>query len=228
MRRGRRSCTVTAASPIISLVDSRFAFPIPTGIPSAIAGPLLCGGITVYSGLRYAGMSSGQEIGVIGIGGLGHLAVQFAAKLGNRVTVFTTSPDKAEFAAALGAHEAVILEPGGKFPAPTRRLNVILDTVPHSLDWEGCLNHLDSDGVLSVVGVPEEPLSIPVLAFQEKRRRIMGSSVGGRATMHEMLALADQYKIAPVVETFPFSHANEALDKVRANTVRYRAVLTAG
>ena len=80
-------------------VDSHFAFPIPDGLPSEAAGPLLCGGITVYSGLRHAGMTGGQEIGVIGIGGLGHLAVQFAAKLGNRVTVFTSSPDKAEFAA---------------------------------------------------------------------------------------------------------------------------------
>ena len=209
-------------------VDSRFAFPIPGGISTEVAGPLLCGGLTVYSGLRSAGMGSGQEIGIIGLGGLGHLAVQFAAKLGNRVTVFTTSPDKAEFAARLGAHESVILEPGGKFPAPTRRLNIILDTVPHTLDWEGCLSHLDSDGVLSVVGVPEEPLSIPVLAFQDKRRRIMGSSVGSRADMYEMLALAESYGIAPLVETFPLSRANEALDKVRANTVRYRAVLTVG
>ena len=123
------------------LVDSRFAFPIPEGISSDVAGPLLCGGVTVYSGLRHAGMGSGQEIGVVGLGGLGHLAVQFAAKLGNRVTAFTTSPDKAEFAASLGASDAVVLEPGGAFPTPTRTLDIILDTVPHTLDWEGCLRH---------------------------------------------------------------------------------------
>ncbi len=205
--------------------DSRFAFPIPASIGSDAAGPLLCGGVTVYSGLRHAGMGSGQEIGVVGLGGLGHLAVQFAAKLGNRVTAFTTSPDKAEFAASLGAHRAVVLEPGGKFPAPERKLDIILDTVPHTLDWEGCLSHLASDGVLNVVGVPQEPLSIPVLAFQDKRRRIMGSSIGSRAEMRDMLTLAAEYGILPLVETFPFSRANDAVDRLRTNAVRYRAVL---
>lgn len=210
------------------LVDARFAFAIPESLSSDAAGPLLCGGVTVYSGLRHAGMGSGQEIGVVGLGGLGHLAVQFASKLGNRVTAFTTSPDKAEFAASLGAAEAVVLEPGGRFPAPKRKLDIILDTVPHTLDWEGCLSHLESDGVLNVVGVPEEPLSIPVSAFQDKRRRIMGSSIGSRSEMRDMLALAAEYGILPLVETFPFSRANEALDRLRANAVRYRAVLVQG
>ena len=207
------------------LVDSRFAFSIPPSLGSHAAGPLLCGGVTVYSGLRHAGMGSGQEIGIVGLGGLGHLAVQFAFRLGNRVTAFTTSPDKAAFAVSLGAAEAVVLEPGGKFPAPKRNLDIILDTVPHTLDWEGCLSHLGSDGVLNVVAVPEEPLSIPVLAFQDKRRRTMGSSIGSRSEMRDMLALAAEYGILPLVETFPFSHANEALDRLRANAVRYRAVL---
>ena len=210
------------------LADSRFAFPIPASLGSDIAGPLLCGGITVYSGLLHAGMKSGQEIGVIGIGGLGHLAVQFAAKLGNRVTAFTTSPDKAEFAASLGAEAAVVLEPGGKFPAPERKLDIILDTVPHTLDWEGCLSHLASDGVLSVVGVPQEPLSIPVLSFQDKRRRIMGSSIGSRSEMQDMLALAAGYGVRPLVETFPFSQANDAVERLRTNAVRYRVVLVQG
>ena len=106
-------------------VDARWAFPLPDAISTENAGPLLCAGVTVYASLRDAGMTSGQNIGVVGIGGLGHLAVQFAAKLGNRVTVFTTSPDKADFARQLGAHDAIVLARDGKFPVPTDRKSVV-------------------------------------------------------------------------------------------------------
>ncbi len=209
------------------LVDSHFAFPIPDGLGSDIAGPLLCGGITVYSGLRHAGMTGGQEIGVVGIGGLGHLAVQFAAKLGNRVTVFTSSPDKAEFAARLGAHEAVIVGRDGTVPdKPSRRLNIIIDTVAAAKDYNAYLNCLDSDGVFNLVGIPNDPIELSVFAFQDKRRRIMGSPIGSPAEIREMLALCAQYGIAPLVETFPSERANDAIQRVRDNKVRYRAVLT--
>ena len=208
-------------------VDSRFAFPIPKGIPTEAAGPLFCAGITVYSGLRHAGMKGGQEIGVIGIGGLGHLAVQFAAKLGNRVTVFTSSPDKAEFAAHLGASEAVVTGPGGSLTRkPSRRLDIIMDTVAADKDYNAYLNCLASDGVFNLVGVPNKPISLSVFAFQEKRRRIMGSPIGSPAEIIEMLALSERHSIAPLVETFPFERANEAIQRVRDNRVRYRAVLT--
>lgn len=207
-------------------VDARFAFPIPEGIPTEVAGPLLCGGLTVYSGLRHAGMTGGQEIGVVGIGGLGHLAVQFAAKLGNRVTVFTSSPDKAEFAAQLGASEAIVVGRDGPLPHKlSRPLDVIMDTVAADKDYNAYLNCLASDGVFNLVGVPNEPLSVSVFAFQDKRRRIMGSPIGSPAEMGEMLTLAERYAIAPIVETFPFDRANEAIQRVRDNQVRYRAVL---
>ena len=197
------------------------------GPASEPAGPLLCGGITVYSGLRHAGMAGGQEIGVIGIGGLGHLAVQFAAKLGNRVTVFTSSPDKAEFAAQLGAHEAVVIGPGGTVPdKPSRRLNVIIDTVAAAKDYNAYLNCLDSDGVFNLVGIPNDPITLSVFAFQDKRRRVMGSPIGSPAEIREMLALSAQYGVAPLVEAFPFEQANAAIQRVRDNKVRYRAVLT--
>ncbi len=207
-------------------VDSRFAFPIPAGIETRTAGPLLCGGITVFSALRHAGMGSGLEIGVIGVGGLGHLAVQFASKLGNRVTVFTTSPDKAEFASQLGAIDAIVVPAGGELPPPKRRLNLLLSTVPINLDWAAYLNYLDADGTLSLVGVPDNPLSIPVWSLLAKRRRVMASPIGGRAMMLEMLDVADRFGIQPIVETFPFDRIEEALQKVRDNTIRYRAVLT--
>jgi uncharacterized zinc-type alcohol dehydrogenase-like protein len=208
-------------------VDSHFAFPIPDGLSSELAGPLLCGGITVFSGLRHAGMKGGQEVGVLGIGGLGHLAVQFAAKMGNRVTVFTTSPDKAEFAASLGAHEAVLIGRDGAAPQkPSRRLNIILDTVAASKDYNAYLNFLDSDGVFNLVGVPTEAIPLSVFAFQDKRRRIMGSPIGSPAEIKEMLAFCAQSQVVPLIETFPFERANDALQRVRDNKVRYRAVLT--
>ncbi len=207
-------------------VDARFAFPIPPGIASQEAGPLLCGGITVYSGLRHAGMTGGQEIGVIGVGGLGHLAVQFAAKMGCRVTVFTSSPDKAEFAAQLGASEAIVVgRDGAEFQKPSRPLDIILDTVAAAKDYNAYLNCLASDGVFNLVGVPNEPLSLSVFAFQDKRRRIMGSPIGSPAEIGEMLMLAERYSVRPLVETFPFACANQAIQRVRDNLVRYRAVL---
>ncbi|MGI4790978.1 MAG: NAD(P)-dependent alcohol dehydrogenase [Janthinobacterium lividum] len=236
LRGNAQMCEVDQKSTIIHqyggfgeylAVDSRFAFLIPEGLPTDAAGPLLCGGITVYSGLRHAGMVGGQEIGVIGIGGLGHLAVQFAAKLGNRVSVFTSSPDKAEFAAQLGAAEAVVIGRDGSVPQkPSRPLDIIIDTVAAAKDYNAYLNCLASDGVFNLVGVPTEPIALSVFAFQDKRRRIMGSPIGSPVEIIEMLALAERHAIVPIVETYPFERANDAAQRLRDNKVRYRAVLT--
>ncbi len=208
------------------LVDSRFAFKLPEGISTQSAGPILCGGVTVYAGLRNAGMTSGQNIGVIGIGGLGHLAIQFASRLGNRVTVFTTSADKAEFATKLGAHEAIVVPPGGSPPLPIRKLNVLINTANQALDWLGYVNYLDSNGTFVFVGIPSEPLTIPITPLTSKQRRIMGSEIGSPAMIMEMLQIADQFGIQPMIETFPLAQVNEALQKVQDNKIRYRAVLT--
>lgn len=209
------------------LVDARFAFPIPSGISTQNAGPLLCGGATVYSALFHAGMSSGQEIGVIGIGGLGHLAVQFASRLGNRVTVFTTSKDKAELASRLGAHRAIIVSTGKPPSPPDRRLDLLLNTAPVNQDWPTYINYLNSDGTLVFVASPSEPVSIPIFSLLAKRRRLMASPIGGRAVITQMLSLAERFGIQPVVETFSFTQINEALQRVRDNKLRYRAVLLA-
>ncbi len=208
------------------VVDSRFAFLLPEGISTESAGPILCGGVTVYAGLRNAGMGSGQEIGVIGIGGLGHLAVQFASRLGNRVTVFTTSADKAEFATQLGAHEAILVPAGGSPPLPVNKLNIIINTANQALDWLGYVNYLDSNGTFVFVGMPSEPLTIPVTPLTSKQRRIMGSEIGSPAMITEMLDVVEKFGIQPMVELFPLAQANEALQRVLDNKVRYRAVLT--
>lgn len=207
-------------------VDGRFAFPLPEGLPPE-ASPLLCGGVTVYSALRAAGMRSGQRIGVIGLGGLGHMAVLFASRLGNSVTVFTTTPEKAEQARQLGAEEGVLIPKGGRAPKPTQKLHILLVTVPQSLDWAGYLEWLGSDGTLAIVGAVSEPMEIPLWALLGKRRRVMASPIGGRAVMVEMLELAAHLGIRPQVETFPMEEVNHAIAKVRSNQVRYRAVLVA-
>ncbi|MHC4945328.1 MAG: NAD(P)-dependent alcohol dehydrogenase [Planctomycetota bacterium] len=207
------------------VMDSRFCFPLPEALSTEKAGPLLCGGITVFSALLHAGMTSGQHIGVIGVGGLGHMAVQFASRMGNCVTVFTTSKDKAEFARILGAHEAVALE-GGKVPDKLDvPLDILLNTVHVHLDWNAYLNLLGSDGVLTYVGVPAGPSEIDLTSLLFKRRRVMASPIGGRADMYRMLDIAAQLGIEPMVETFPLSECNAAIEKVRENRVRYRAVL---
>ncbi|MCA9524058.1 MAG: NAD(P)-dependent alcohol dehydrogenase [Myxococcales bacterium] len=206
------------------VVDSRFAFRIPSGIETSLAGPLLCGGITVYSGLVHAGMTSGKRIGIIGVGGLGHMAVQFASKLGNHVTVFTTSDDKAEFATRLGAHDALVCR-DGEIPEPQRKLDILLNTAPANLDWERYLDLLAPDGALHFVGVPAGKLKLPLTPLLTKRLRVMGSPIGGRGEIAKMLEIADTFGIEPVVETFALSEVNEALQRVRENSVRYRAVL---
>ena len=207
------------------VMDSRFCFHLPKGIATDVAGPLMCGGITVYSALRCAGLSSGLDVGVIGVGGLGHMAVQFAARLGNCVTVFTTSDDKARFAAELGAHEAVVLRDGVVPESLSRPLDILINTVPHHLDWNAYLNLLGSDGVQTFVGVPGGPFTIDLNRLLFKRRSITASPIGGRAMMRDMLGTADRFGIAPIIEKFALADCNDAVSRLRENRVRYRAVL---
>ena len=210
-------------------VDARWAFPLPHALQTSLAGPILCAGVTVYASLRDAGMTSGQNIGVVGLGGLGHLAIQFASKLGNRVTAFTTSPDKADFARDLGAHESIVIGRDGAFPLPNpeRKLAILLVTATADLDWAGALEHLDSHGALSIASVPDKPLLIPVMPLQNKSRRVTGSNVGSRVVIEETLRIAADYNIRPIVQTFAMHEVNHAMEQVRANKVRYRAVLLA-
>ncbi len=206
------------------VVDGRFAFKLPEGLAPESAGPLLCGGITVYSALKHAGMASGQEIGVLGVGGLGHLGVQFAARLGNRVTAFTASKDKARRAGELGAAEVVVTQ-GGKAPGKlARKLDLLLVTAPAALDWNPWLELLATDGVVTFVAASAQA-KIRLDLLMAKRRRVQGSLIGGRAEIAEMLEVAARHGVRPQVELFPLAEANAAIRKVRDNTVRHRAVL---
>lgn len=202
--------------------DSRFAFPIPENMDLKATAPLLCGGITVYSGLKEAGMTSGQNIGIVGLGGLGHIAVQFAHKLGNKVTVFTHSDDKDELAHSLGADNVVVTKDG--LPKLKDRFDIILNTVDRPLDWNDYINLLDDDGVLCFVGNPGK-IEINIQGLLSKRRRVMANPIGGRARITEMLDVASKYGIKAMIEEFSLDNVNEALDKLRANKMRFRAVL---
>lgn len=205
-------------------MDSRFVFGLSDGIATEIGGPLLCGGITVYSALRAAGTKSGQHIGVIGVGGLGHIAVQFASFLGNIVTAFTSSSDKSDFAVEMGADYVVVVDAEHP-PRSEKKFDIIINTVPADLDWTAYINLLKSDGTLTFVGVPPSPLILPIGLLLHHRRRITASPIGGRAIMKEMLRIADEFGIAPVIEKFPLADVNKAIKKVRDNTIRYRAVI---
>jgi uncharacterized zinc-type alcohol dehydrogenase-like protein len=206
-------------------VDSRFAFPLPEGIDSLHAGPLMCGGITVFSGLRQAGMTSGQRIGVIGVGGLGHMAVRFAKAMGNSVTAFTTSASKVEELGRMGADEVIVTEGGRLVKKPTKPLDIIISTVTAPLELGAYLEALGADGTLSMVGVGSETVTLPLMSLLGKRRRFMSSPIGGRGEITQMLNIAETFNVKPTIEVFPMAQANEAIDRVRKNSVRYRAVL---
>lgn len=208
------------------VMDARFCFPIPDGIASDSAGPLLCGGVTVYAALRNAGMGSGGRIGIIGVGGLGHMAVQFASRLGNEVTIFTSSRDKAAEAERLGARDAVITTPGER-PRTKTRFDILLNTAPVHQEWNAYLRLLRAHGTLTFVGVPGGPASIDLNYLMAKQRKVTASVIGSRWMINDMLRVADRYGVAPIIETFALADANAALGKVRDNTVRYRAVLKA-
>lgn len=209
-------------------VDSRYAFPVPSALASENAAPLLCGGATVYSPLRHHGVRPDQRVGVIGIGGLGHLALQFAAAMGCEVTAFSASPDKEKEAKSFGAHHFL----SSREPLKERRgggfLDLILTTVFVDLDWTAYLKTLRPNGTLCFLGAPPSPLSIPVAMLQSGQKSVGASVIGSRHTIAEMLEFAARHGITAKTEVLPLAEVNTALDKVRSNRARYRMVLEAG
>lgn len=208
-------------------VDSRFAFPIPDPITSENAAPLLCGGITVYAPLRVYGVTPSMKVGVIGIGGLGHLALQFARAWGCEVTAFSSSADKAEEARAFGAHHFVSSVDQAAMESRKNSLDFIISTVHADLDWNAYLNLLRPDGKLCFVGVPQSQIQIGAFGLIAGRRSICGNPTGSRHQIHEMLAFAARHGIEAKTEVLPMSEINAALDRVRSNKARYRMVLKA-
>jgi uncharacterized zinc-type alcohol dehydrogenase-like protein len=199
-------------------VKAPFAIPIPAGLESETAAPLLCGGITVYSPLqRYAG--AGARVGVIGIGGLGHLALQLARAIGCEVTAFSRLADKEADAHGFGAHH---FSTGS--PAP-RSLDLVLNTAHAALDMNVFLAGLRPRGVFCQLGAAPQPLVIAATQLIVGRHTVSGSAIGSPAAISEMLALAARTGVKALAEVVPMSAADEALDRTRHNFARYRMVL---
>lgn len=205
--------------------DSRFAFPIPDALSSENAAPLLCAGITVYSPLATFGVRSSDRVGVIGIGGLGHLGLQFASKMGCEVTAFSTSPDKEEEAKSFGASRFINSKDKDQLRAGRNSLDFLLCTVNVNLDWRAYLRLLRPNGQLCLVGAIAEDMMIPAGALIGGQKSIRGGAIGSRATMQEMLDFSARHQIMAQTEVMSMRQINEALQKVRSNSARYRMVL---
>ncbi len=207
-------------------VDARFAVPLPDGLDSARSAPLLCGGITVYSPMRLAGISPASRVGILGIGGLGHIALQFARAFGAEVTAFSSSADKEAEALRLGAHRFINTRESKSLKAVAGRFDLLLSTVNIDQDWKEYVQALRPHGSLVFVGVPPKPASFPVFPLISGIRSVSGCNVGSPAQIAEMLDIAARHKIEAVIESFPMREANGAVERARKSAVRYRAVLT--
>jgi uncharacterized zinc-type alcohol dehydrogenase-like protein len=202
-----------------------WATPIPQGIDLAKAGPLLCGGITVFNPLLECGVLPTHKVGVVGIGGLGHLALEFLNNWGCDVTAFTSSASKSEEARRMGAHHVVDTHSAEQLQQLAGSFDFILSTVNAPLDWTAYLLALAPKGRLHIVGVVPEPLPIPAFPLIAGERSVGGSPSGAPATVATMLDFCARHQIAPVTEEFPMSRANEALAHLEAGKARYRVVL---
>lgn len=206
------------------MADARFAFQIPEGLSSAEAAPLLCGGITVYAPLRRYDVRHWHRVAVVGIGGLGHLALQFAAAMGCEVWAISSSASKAAEAMALGAHHFVDSAQENALAALAKTFDFILVTATADLDWQPYVRALRPNGQLVFVTGHATKLQVPASTLLE-HKAIKGSEIGGRALIQEMLQFAARKGIHAQTEVLPITQVNDALAKVRDNTVRYRMVL---
>jgi len=195
---------------------------VPSNLSLAGAAPLLCAGITTYSPMRHWGVSKGKKVGVVGLGGLGHMGVKFAHALGAHVVVFTTSPGKKDDAVRLGANEVVISKNADEMQKHERSFDFILDAVSADHDVNAYINLLRRDGNIVMVGAPEKPLAISVFGLLMGRRSISGSPIGGIAETQEMLDFCGQHNITSDVEVIPIQKVNEAYERLLKADVKYR------
>jgi uncharacterized zinc-type alcohol dehydrogenase-like protein len=206
-------------------VNSRFAIPVPAALESENVAPLLCGGITVYSPLRNLLARPSSRVGVIGIGGLGHMGLQFARAFGCEVTAFSTSKDKETEARSLGAHHFVNTRDTGEVKAVAGSFDLILSTVSADQDFQSFVNALRPKGTLVVLGAAPSPLQISAFSLLAGQKAVAGSPTGSPGDIHEMLDVAARHGVKAITEKFAMKDANKAVERVKKNQIRYRAVL---
>jgi uncharacterized zinc-type alcohol dehydrogenase-like protein len=204
------------------VVDERFVLRVPSTLNLAGAAPLLCAGITTYSPMRRWGVTKGKKVGVVGLGGLGHMGVKFAYALGADVVVFTTSPNKKEDALRLGADEVVVSRNADEMQKHAGSFDFILDAVSADHDINAYINLLRRDGNITLVGAPEKPLSVSAFGLLMGRRNLSGSLIGGIPETQEMLDFCGAHNITADVEIIPIQKVNEAYERLLKSDVKYR------
>ncbi len=204
------------------VVDQRFVLRVPSNLNLAGTAPLLCAGITTYSPMRHWGVTKGKKVGVVGLGGLGHMGVKFAHALGTHVVVFTTSPNKKEDAFRLGADEVVISKNADEMRKHAGSFDFILDAVSANHDIGAYIDLLRRDGNITLVGAPEKPLAVSAFGLIMGRRSLSGSPIGGIAETQEMLDFCGAHNITADVEVIPIQKVNEAYKRLLKSDVKYR------
>jgi uncharacterized zinc-type alcohol dehydrogenase-like protein len=207
------------------VVDERFAHTVPENLSLAAVAPLLCAGITTYSPLRHWKAGPGKKVGVVGLGGLGHMGLKFAHAFGAEVVQFTTSEAKIADAKKLGADEVVVSSDAAAMQKQAGSFDFILDCVSAPHDMNAYLGLLRRDGTLCLVGLPDQPISISPFAIITNRRSFAGSMIGGMAQTQEMLDFCAEKNIVSDIELTSFDKVNEAYDRVLKGDVKYRFVL---
>jgi uncharacterized zinc-type alcohol dehydrogenase-like protein len=207
------------------VVDEAFALRVPDKLDLAATAPLLCAGITTYSPLRYWNVGKGQKVGIVGLGGLGHMGVKFANAFGADVALFTTSPKKKADALRLGAHEVIVSSDANEMKKHLKSFDFILDTVSGEHDLNAYLQLLKRDGTLTLVGAPENPLPVAAFNLLMGRRRLAGSGIGGIQETQEMLNFCAEHNIVSDIEIIRIQQINEAYERLLKSDVKYRFVI---
>lgn len=207
------------------VVDEAFVLRIPENLDLAATAPLLCAGITTYSPLKHWKVGPGKKVGIVGIGGLGHMAVKLAKAMGAEVIVFTTSPSKFEDAKRLGADDVILSKDPEQMGKYAGKLHFVLDAVSAQHDINSYLNLLRVDGSLALVGAPEQPLPVAAFSLIPFRRSFAGSLIGGIAETQEMLDFCGSHNIVSDIEIIPIQQINEAYERLLKGDVKYRFVI---
>lgn len=205
--------------------QEHFAVPIPDNLDSSIAGPLMCAGTTVWTPMTHYGVSPGMKTAVLGVGGLGHLAVQFLAKFGTDVTAISSSHNKEEEARQLGATDFIATRGTDELAKAAMRFDFILSTVSADVDWGSFIETLAPEGRLCVVGIPESDLKLPAFPTINYQRSLSGGRAGAPSDTAAMMEFCANHGVAPMCEQFDIKDVNRAVEHVRSGKVRYRAVL---